>query len=287
MSSLLPRIPLLGALAVGAVVLGTFACSANVGADPNAGAAAQRLTVVDVRVQEGESGPRVDASARFVAVKEPGAPGDALELLGLAYRTQPVGACTLGDPTATAPSAVRVDLRDLSPVTIELHGDEPSPSILRLEPKPFPDVAGLVSGVVFVAPSAQLVNPVRFATVHVGNGDVQNLELPDLPARLQLVDALPLGTGGYGVDANGIDLNVSAIAPTDRVAVDLVRDGVVRARCGVDALGHLHVDAATLGGAGDAVLVLRAQRHILRDQGALGSLDARLERALDVKIVVR
>lgn len=285
--SSLPRIPLLGALAVGAVVAGTFACSATVGADPGTVSAAQRLTVVDVRVQETESGPKVDASARFVAVKEPGAPGDALELLGLAYRSQPVGACTLGDPAVTAPPAVRVDLRDLSPVTIELRGDEPSSSLLRLEPKPFPDVAGLVSGVVFVAPGALLPTPVRFATVHVGNGDVQDLELPDLPARLQLVDAVPLVSGGYAVDAAGLDVNVSAIAPTDRIAIDLVRNGVVRARCGADAVGHLHVDAATLGGAGDAVLVLRSQRHVQRDQGALGSLDARLERALDVKLVVR
>ncbi|MEO7092051.1 MAG: hypothetical protein ABI175_02295 [Polyangiales bacterium] len=292
-----------GAVAVASLAVASVACSATVEADQT-GSAAQRLAVVDVRVQA--SSPtlglgtadalKLEASARFVSVKEPGAPGGALDLLGLTYPIVPLGTCSLASSAPPAPQtgvgngAVRVDLRDLSPVTLELRGDDGGAATLfGLEPKAFPDVAGLVSGVVFVAPSSSSTTALapRFVTVHVPSATSAGLELPDLPARLQLVDAVST-EAGYAVDAGGLDVIVPASAlPTDRLVVDVVRGGVVRAHCGADASGRLHIDGFALGGQGDVTLLVRAQRHLVRDDAALGAIDARLERAMDVKVIVR
>jgi hypothetical protein len=282
---------------VACVAAASVACTASVGADQT-GSTSQRLAVVDVRVQSpsspsvgGADALKVDASARFVSVKEPGAPEGALDLLGLTYPVVPVGTCALAStvPTSAAgDGAVRVDLRDLSPVTLELKGDDGAPMLVGLEPKAFPDVAGLVSGVVFVAPAstATLAAP-RFVTVHVPSATSAGLELPELPARLQLVDAVA-SESGYAIDARGLDIVAPPPAlPSDRLVVDVVRGGVVRAHCGLDSSGRLHVDAFALGGQGDVTLLVRAQRHVLRDDASLGAVDARLERAMDVKVLVR
>ena len=278
-----------------------MACSATVEADQG-GVTAQRLAVVDVRVQTpapasnlyGTDALKLDASARFVSVKEPGAPDGALDLLGLTYPVVPLGTCALAysatnTPVGNARGPVRVDLRDLSPVTLELKGDDGTPTLLGLEPKAFPDVAGLVSGVVFVAPSSMtmLGSAPRLVTVRVPSATSAGLEIPDLPTRVHLVDAVATDSG-YAVDARGFDVVVPApVLPSDRLVVDVVRGGVIRAHCGADASGRLRIDGLSLGGQGDVTLVVRAQRHLLRDDAALGAIDARLERAMDVKVIVR
>lgn len=281
----------LAALTFGA---GAMACSATVGAETT-GSNAQKLAVVDVRVQQGAGSEtlRFEAAARFVAVKEPGVPDDALNVLGLAWGAPPVGVCTLGDTLPAAPNAaVRVDLRDLSPVALELAADDGAPLLVRLEPRAFPDVAGVVSGVVFVAPSStQVAATPRLASLRVGGATLSALELPELPARVQLVDATSV-EGTYSIDAHGLDVIISSLAKdgpkdSDRFAIDVVRAGVVRAHCGFDGAGKLRIDALSLGGAGEATLVVRAQRRVLRDDPTLGAVDARLERALELKVVVR
>jgi hypothetical protein len=288
-SSRLSAVLTLAAFAFG---VGSVACSANVGAYEPTSTNSQRLAVVDVRVGQhvGDQTAQVDASARFVSVKEPGNPGDALGLLGLGYPTIPAGTCTLEGAEAPATSAaVRVDLRDLSPVSLELRGDDGYPTLVSLEPKAFPDVAGLVSGVVFVAPAASGAGAPRIAALHVGSGPAGEYELPDLPVKLQLVDAAIGEAGVYGIDARGLDIVASGMgtAPGDRLTFDLVRGGVLRARCGADATGRVKIDPVSLGGAGEVVLVVRAQRHVMRDEPLLGGVDARLERTLDLKLIVR
>jgi hypothetical protein len=260
-------------------------CAAPVVADTDAGNA-QKLSVVEVRawhaVADGSLN-RLDAAARFVSVHEPGAPGDALELLGLAWPNITPGACTLvGNESAPAsPLSVRVDLRDLSPVTLLLDSTP-----LHLEPRAFPDVAGLVSGVVFVAPSDPIapLAGAKGVTLQVGQGApaVSGLELPDLPSPLRLVDAVN-NDGTFSIAGSGLDILATPARADDRVVVEVMRAGVVRARCGVDASGRLHLDSSALGGVGDATLVVRAQRRLLRDDALL---DARLERAVEVKLAI-
>lgn len=272
------------ALLGGCLFAAAVGCAAPVDASSDAGSS-QKLSVVEVRawhaVADG-SLQRLDAAARFVSVHEPGAPGDALELLGLAWPNVPVGSCTLtANEPAVAASPVRVDLRDLSPVTLLLDSTP-----LHLEPRAFPDVAGLVSGVVFVAPS-DLAAPsaAKGVTLQIGQGapSVSGLELPDLPSPLRLIDATQTD-GTFSVDPRGLDILATPARIDDRVVVEIMRAGVVRARCGVDASGRLHVEANALGGTGDATLIVRAQRRVLRDDVLL---DARLERAVEVRLAIR
>lgn len=262
---------------------GAFGCAAPVVADVDAGSS-QKLSVVEVRaVHAADTGSlvRVDATARFVSVREPGTPGDALELLGLDWAPVSAGSCTLTAETpASASTPVRVDLRDLSPVTLLLEG-----SPVGLEPRAFPDVAGLVSGVVFVAPSGwSAPESTKTVSLQTAAGTVGGLELPEIPSPLRLVDAVA-NDGTFTVDSRGLDLVTAVPHGDDRTVVEIARGGVVRARCGVDASGKLHVDAVALGGLGDATLIVRAQRHLVRDE--LGtSLDARLERDVEVRLNV-
>jgi hypothetical protein len=289
-SSFERRLPITAFLGAFVLAGSALACSVTVEADPGTSASTQKLSVVDVRVHQSAAAVDaldLDASARFVSVKAPGAPADALDLLGLAWSPLPIGACAAADSPPGVKS-VRVDLRDLSPVTLELSGDEGQPVAMQLDPKAFPDVAGLVSGVVFSAtPGTTLGSAPRFVSVTVPNATLNGLELPELPLELQLVDAVPLDGGVYGIDARGLDVAAPPSSTGDRLEIDVVRGGLVNARCGLDASGRLHVDAASLGGLGDATLVLRAQRRIQRDDATLGNVDARLERSMDVKILVR
>ncbi len=282
------RRPLTLALFGGCLFAAAVGCAAPVEASSDAGSSA-KLSVVEVRawhtVADG-SLHRLDAAARFVSVREPGLPSDALDLLGLGWPAVTAGSCTLtalDTPVPTAP--VRVDLRDLSPVTLLLDAVP-----VHLEPRAFPDVAGLVSGVVFVAPSDMAAPATaKGITLQLGQGlpAVSGLELPDLPSPLRLVDAVSNDGGTFTVDARGFDVLAAPARPEDRVVVEIMRAGVVRARCGVDTSGRLHLDSTSLGGQGDATLIFRAQRRVVREESADARVDARLERAVEVRLVVR
>jgi hypothetical protein len=277
------------ALAAVAATLAGFGCSANVIAEPT-GTGAQRLAVVEVRLRANAVDPegRLDASARFVAVREPGVASDALELLGLTYREPPVGTCAGVDTDAALRPlpAVRVDLRDLSPVSVEIRGEEGDSSALALEPRAFPDVGGLVSGVVFVSPGMKPTRSTpRAVVVSVAGARLGDLDLPELP-RVQLPTSVTTEEG-LVVDAKGFDLLSASTTADGRISVDVVRAGVTRARCGADASGRVRIDAASVGGPGETVLVVREQRRLLREDATLGSVDTRVSREIELKVVAR
>ena len=279
----------LAASLAGVVVLAGVGCSANVVAEPT-GTGAQRLAVVDVVLHASAADPdgRLDASARFVSVREPGVADDALDLLGLTYRAVPAGACVAVDVEdgARPVPAVRVDLRDLSPVSIEIRGDEGDSAVLPLEPRAFPDVGGLVSGVVFVAPAAKVTRSTpRGVTVTVSGARLDELELPDAP-RVQLPAAVA-GDDDTFVDATGFDVLFPPSGVDDRLSVDVLRAGVARARCAPDASGRVRLDAASIGGAGDVVLVARDARRAVHQEPSIGAVDARVAREIELKLTAR
>lgn len=268
-------------------------CTAPVEAGTDAGSAS-RLSLVEVRAYHSASDStllRFDASARFVSVREPGVPADALDVLGLAWPSVSPGSCAPVDETPAAKAAFRVDLRDLSPVAMQVQGEDGAVSPLSLEPRAFPDVVGLVSGVVFVAPSAPLVSSAKTVSMQVGGGPspvTLGFDLPDAP-QLKFLNATQSGADAtFNVDARGLDVAALELPRgEDRIALDVVRAGVTRARCVLDATGNLHVDALSLGGAGDATLLVRAQRRLQREDASLGPVEARLERDVEVHLVVR
>ena len=284
-------------VAASALALWAAGCSANV-VDAATDSGSESLAVLDVRAHHaGDGVDRLDASARFVAVGKDGRDG-ALDLLGLGWATSaPLGACVAPRPAGTeahAGASARVDLRDLSPVTLGVL-PEAFEGKLALEPRAFPDVAGLVSGVVFVVPaSAAAPSRVDGVTLGVGGRLISGLELPDLPSKVRIVGAVN-GPEGMLVGVRGFDVVVTANKGVgdDRVVLEVVRAGVLRAVCGLDPAGgagfggSLHLDAATVGGAGEVSLVVRSQRRILRPDAVLGLVDARLERVVELRVVAR
>lgn len=288
----------LGFVAVSTQLALGVGCSAAVVDPASIDSGAEALSVVEVRAhQTGNTIDRLDASARFLTVGKD-AREAALDLLGLGWAAPPSGTCVA--PQAVVPSAsARVDLRDLSPVTLSVLSNtgaglvaDPTQTF-ALEPRAFPDVAGLVSGVVFVAPqttpvpSFPRIDGVSFA---VGGRALTGFELPELPSKVRLVGALPTTSAGveaYSVEAGGFDLVVGTPSSTDPIVVEVVRSGVVHARCGFDAAGKLRIDAVSAGGVGELGLVLRAQRRVVRDDAVLGQVDARLERVVEIRVVAR
>ncbi|MBK7402227.1 MAG: hypothetical protein IPJ34_39805 [Myxococcales bacterium] len=291
----------LGFVAVSSQLALGVGCSAAVVDPASIDSGAEALSVVEVRAHQtvgpmGNTIDRLDASARFLTVGKD-AREAALDLLGLGWAAPPSGTCVA--PQAVAPStSARVDLRDLSPVTLSVLSNtgvaaDPSQTTFSLEPRAFPDVAGLVSGVVFVAPqttpvpSFPRIDGVSFA---VGGRALTGFELPELPSKVRLVGALPTtiaGVEAYSVEAGGFDLVVGTPSATDPIVVEVVRSGVVHARCGFDAAGKLRIDAVSAGGVGELGLVLRAQRRVVRDDAVLGQVDARLERVVEIRVVAR
>ncbi len=293
----------LGFVAVGAQLALGVGCSAAVVDPASIDSGAEALSVVEVRAhQTGSTIDRLDASARFLTVGKD-ARESALDLLGLGWAAPPLGTCVA--PAAVAPSSsARVDLRDLSPVTLSVLTsgtaglDVVPQGTFTLEPRAFPDVAGLVSGVVFVAPQIVREAPsfprIDGVSLAVGGRALSGFELPELPSKVRLVGAVPTTLPGlaggpsleaYAVEAAGFDL-VSG-PTTDPVVVEVVRSGVVHARCGFDAAGKLRVDATSAGGVGELALVLRAQRRVVRDDAVLGQIDARLERVVEIRVLAR
>lgn len=297
------------ALGFVALALTSAGCSATVVDPASVDSGAEALSVVEVRAHQASSAPsaltRLDASARFLSVGKDTREA-ALGLLGLGWAPPPAGTCSAAKAPAPS-SAAHVDLRDLSPVSVSLVGEAASDlGTFGLEPRAFPDVAGLVSGVVFVpagvpaaaAPGGAWTGALTelsgsrldAVTFSVGGRALAALELPELPAKVRLVGATPLALAGaaesWGVDVRGFDVTVDLVG-ADPVVVEVLRAGVTHARCGFDAGRKLRIDAASLGGAGDVTLLVRAQRRVLRDDVVLGHVDARLERSVEIRVVAR
>lgn len=176
------------------VALGLGACSGNVpdGADATA-STTQALVVVEQSVPQNASDTaRANASAWFLRVNDPQSLNDANRLVTDVFDVPAVGSCAvLGSqkpPSATSP---------MSPVELAYAGDvvvQTDRSRVQLAMRAFPDLANLVSGVVYTA----------------RNGS--DLLLP--AAGTIAVKA----SGGY--DLAPIDAEAYAPAPPDQVTVN-------------------------------------------------------------------
>ncbi|MGZ3450881.1 MAG: hypothetical protein ACXVEF_14860 [Polyangiales bacterium] len=277
-------LPLASAACV--LALTALGCAAPVEADTDAGTT-QRLSLVEVKALHAASDGtllHLDAAARFVAVREPGRPSEALELLGLGWQSIPAGTCAVVDEAVQPTQTIRVDLRDLSPVNLEVRGEDGLTTPLALEPRAFPDVVGMVSGVVFVAPAFAPVTTAKSVSLSASGVALGGFDLPE-PPRLELVGATGEGGTFSLLASHGVDLVDSSVRTDERVAVDVIRAGVVKSRC-VLGDGRLHLDGASLGGVGEASLLVRAQRRAVRD-GESGAIEARLERDVEVRLLVK
>ncbi len=103
--------------------------------------------VVVVEGSSGNEGVRTDAVARFVRARNGAVDDDALRMVGATVDFPAVGGCgRLASASAHTPSAHAIALLDVGAVTL-IAGE----SVAPLQRRQLPDVADLVSGVVYSA----------------------------------------------------------------------------------------------------------------------------------------
>lgn len=263
-------------------------CSAV--ADPTAAeqVGSQQFGVVEVRVGANAT---VDASARFVTVREPGTADTARSLLGLAWTAPAAGTCVAPTEAAQATGAAgtQIELVDATPVSLTLHDAVDAQSTLPLESRAFPDIAGLASGVVFVSSAgtrAATTSPIRSIDVSTVGGALGNFALPDLPTDLAIVGATE-SDGRWSVGAAGIDVASPSNDGADPLEVRIVRAGVTMTRCTIDRGAPLHLGLDLLGGSGEVGLLVRAVRRSVIASPTFGSVETRLARELELRLEVR
>lgn len=262
-------------------------CSANVAsgaADAEAQSSSAALVVVE-RTVSGDS-PRAETVARFVRVRSGAVDDGVMRLVGAAIELPAVGTCARlggalgsGADSVDGRRSVPVELVDVGPVYIEANG---LPS--RLPTRRLPDVADLVSGVVYAGSAdPEALPPGAFYTLHVAgvrDGDIAGFDAaaraPAEIAGLRLSGEAPTGKP-IRIDGASVDLRWDAGTASDVVYVDWsAQGGAARpaplVRCVFADHGHAEVPvpllpAATLVGDVGALTVHRLHREPFQAHG--------------------
>ncbi len=169
----LPLLVLFGVASVG--------CSATVATSPEAADAEAAGPATAVVIVERTSGPgdgtRAEAVARFVQMRSGSVDEAALRMVGAAVDFPAIGACAAVGRTRERDRgevhARAVKLADVGAVTLEANGVRTS-----LVARQLPDVADLVSGVVYTARGESGLAPrVRYALSGAGMADVEAFDV--------------------------------------------------------------------------------------------------------------
>lgn len=232
-------------------------------------------------------GPRERASATFLRVQEGTDPDVVAGLLGVAKLVPSEGRCVAGDVDAPA-----VALHTLSPVELVQVGEV----VLRrgtqstaLVARAYPDVAHLLSGVVYTSAAAQGGDGGASMRLQVaGNAGVAaidvDLDEPALPTDVK-VNGLVLGSEEAVGDSGELLVSWALDRQDDPMVVDVLFDGVTRApkmRC-----------VASRGGSSVAVprpagqLSAKVTVHRLRAVTLEPRQQARVKVQLDVSVSAR
>ncbi len=225
MRSSLLRIGLpLGIPATLALLVG---CSAPVSASPEAADAEAATPAAAIVVVERTSGPgdgtRAEAVARFVQMRSGAVDEQALRMIGAAVDFPALGGCApvrrgVGDAPARA-----VKLADVGGISLEANGVRTT-----LAARQLPDVADLVSGVVYTGRGETALFPqTRYTVRSTGTPEVDAFEVyamaPSEPADVRVAGqdgraTVVLATGAavdLTWDAGGDDLVYVDVAPAD------------------------------------------------------------------------
>jgi hypothetical protein len=196
-------------LPIGAALVGSFivACSANVGASVDLADAevssvgSLAIVVVEHTMRPGDAA-RVEAVARFVRMRSGPVDDDALRMVGAAVDMPTLGGCAPAASLARAARPARaVELVDVGGVTLESNGIATNLPARRL-----PDVADLISGVVYARAADEDSMPARgrydlkiagsrdmtpFSTTAFAPGDPSELRIAGHDVRKVGTIALP------------------------------------------------------------------------------------------------
>ena len=266
------RLHLLTFGAASAVAL-SFGCSAPVSASPEAADAEASSPAAAIVVVERTSGPgdgtRAEAIARFVQMRSGTVDDQALRIVGAAVDFPALNACsTLGRGWADAPARA-VKLADVGSVTLETNGVKTS-----LVARQLPDVADLVSGVVYAGRGESALAPrARYALRSTGAGDVDAFEvLATAPAEPGDVRVAAQDGKSVVVLAPGAQVDLSWEPGTldDLVYVDIAANDTTTpvVRCLFTDAGHATLASTAFGAIDEGtVSVHRLHRESFRARG--------------------
>jgi hypothetical protein len=273
------RAPLLP-LGILGLAAASVACSAPVAASSDsADAEAAASPATAVVVVERTSGPndasRAEAVARFVQMRSGAVDDQALRMVGAAVDFPAMDAC---EPVARAwgdAPARAVKLADVGLVSLEPQGTGNTKT--SLVARQLPDVADLVSGVVYSARGADqegaLPSHARYALRVTGTAEVDPFEVlataPPEPTDVR-VDGQDARAAVSLTPGTGAELVWDPGAAEDLVYVDVVsREGATPAvRCLFSDIGHATLAASAFGAIDEGtVSVHRLHRENFRAKG--------------------
>lgn len=273
-------------------------CSAHVAdSTESAGTAVQKLAVLEVQVQQNSSDtiPQLTATARFASIRDTQHSNQLLQLLGLTSNSMEPGICRQTENKVNVTPSLyetrtRVDLHDRSPVTLELKELGRQPLTLQLEPHAFPDVVGLVSGVVFVARSPiHILSPsnAQFISWAISNQNSSSFDLPSLPQLStpnqdsSLPDTLWLSQANANYSLQWVG------GSFDRLSVDVIHNETTYLQCEADAHRRIQLPVTIFSNAKEVALLVRAHKRWVREDSTFGQLDIRIERTRMIRVRVQ
>jgi hypothetical protein len=255
-----------------ASILAVVGCSVQAAqgdaADAEASSPATAVVVVERTGGPGDTA-RAEAVARFVQMRAGTVDDQALRMVGAAVEFPAIGSCsTIGRTWGDAPARA-VRLADVGAVSLEANGVRTS-----LVARQVPDVADLVSGVVYTARAeSSLASRTRYVLRGGGTAEVEAFEIvasaPAEPSDIRiagqdgrsLVAIAPNASVDVAWDpSNADDLIYIDVASTDP-ATPIVR-------CLFPDAGHATVPPTALGSTDDGTLSLhRLHRETFRSRG--------------------
>lgn len=261
-------------------LVGLSGCATSVsdGADADA-AQVHAFLRVDQAV-DASGGARTHATASFLRVHDGGDPTVVARVVGALPAIPPEGGCARLDDEPAVPlhSLTPVELVQVDGVTVG--SDEASTS---LSARAYPDVAHLVSGVVYTSPDTA-GSPGRRVTFRVlGSADVPSFDAAiDAPAALEglRVNGVALGSAAPPAALAPLRVTWEGDRGTDAVYADFTSTGTAaRWRCSADASGLVGPALAAPAGTKINVTVHRV-RVAPFTAGALGTAEVRLDAAI-------
>ena len=285
------RLPLLSYGVPSALAL-LVGCSAPVAASPEAADAEATSPAAAIVVVERTSGPgdgtRAEAIARFVQMRSGVVDEQALRMIGAAVDFPALGACTqIGRGWGDAPARA-VRLADVGGVSLEANGVKTA-----LAARQLPDVADLVSGVVYTGRGESALFPqVRYTLRSTGTAEVDAFEV-NANAPAEPTDVRVAGQDGRVAvllaPGAAVDLSWEPGAIDDLVYVDVASKdaGTPVMRCLFADNGRAAVASASFGAVEEGTLsVHRLHREAFRARG-LDSGEVRFDFARAVSFTRR
>ena len=260
-----------GTLSVG---LAAFGCSAPVAAEGSADAEvttrAMAIVVVERTNGPGDS-TRAEAVARFVQMRAGAVDDQALRMVGAVVDFPALGECApmRANQTGYDSPARAVKLADVGSVTVEANGVRTS-----FVPRRVPDVADLVSGVVYTARGEQALAPHTLYTVRgTGTTDVDSFEAlataPSEPNEVRVAGQDGTTTVALGA-GSGVDVSWDVGLADDLVYVDVTPNDTTTpaVRCLFSDNGRARLDASALGAMDEGTMSIhRLHRETFRAKG--------------------